>query len=375
MRTLPRPAWWSAFVLPWLLVMVVSAGLLVRDGTPPAALAVALALKLALTALYVRLAMRDALSVEDLGTGPTPAQLGRRIVMLAGMVAVIVALMQRFPGTGMWWYVMFPVIAAGLALPTALAAAAVATLTAAGIVLPWLLEGRLELMLLIELAIGGGAMAVRRLTLTIEELRAAREALARRAVLEERLRFARDLHDLVGHSLSLIALKSELARRLLPAHPDEAAREVRDVEQGARDALRHVRAAVTGYRQPTLAGELDAARELLAAAGIDAEVRAEAALEAPALDALLAWTVRESITNVVRHSRARRCRIVVARGDGRVRVTVEDDGRGVADAVPAGSGLTGLAERAAALGARLDAGPRPEGGFRVQVEAGEVVTA
>jgi len=129
------------------------------------------------------------------------------------------------------------------------------------------------------------------------------------AVIEERMRMARDLHDLLGHTLAMIALKSELAARLVAENPVQAAQEMRDVERAARQTLREVRVVVAGARQPTLQSELDGARQLLEAAGIvyTLEQTAEA-LPAP-VDAVLAWTIREGVTNVIRHSRARWCHI------------------------------------------------------------------
>ena len=205
---------------------------------------------------------------------------------------------------------------------------------------------------------------------TVAELRAAREELARRAVAEERLRFARDLHDLLGHSLSLITLKNELAGKLLPGAPERAAREVREAEEVARRALREVREAVSGYRQPTLGEELIGAREMLAAAGIACRIESGAGPLPRPVDALLAWAVREGVTNVIRHSHARRCSIRTARGDGAVTAEVSNDGRGSPPARKAagGSGLAGLAERVADVaGAAFEAGPLPEGGFRLRV--------
>jgi two-component system sensor histidine kinase DesK len=217
---------------------------------------------------------------------------------------------------------------------------------------------------------------------THQELRAAREEMAGfTAVTEERLRIARDLHDLLGHSLSLIALKSELAGRLVEAAPDRAAAEIRDIEGVARTALREVRETVAGYRQPTLAGELRAARDLLAAAGIAGTLPgAEAAGSLPVVvEAALAWAVREGVTNVMRHSRARRCVIALRRAGERVTVDIRNDDGGpartLAPARPAygpagtqpGGGLRGLDERVRALGGSSESGPLAGGGFRLAV--------
>ncbi|HEX4106652.1 MAG TPA: histidine kinase [Solirubrobacteraceae bacterium] len=199
-----------------------------------------------------------------------------------------------------------------------------------------------------------------------EALYAARTELARVAVAEERVRFARDLHDLLGHSLSLVALKAELSRRLLPDQPEQALVHVRELEGVARQALGEVRDAVGGYRRPTLAGELAGARRAFAAAGIDDAVdHAEVALDVE-VDATLAWAVREATTNAIRHSGARHAWISV-RPDGEdVVVEIADDGRGSSGA-SGGSGLHGLGERAAALGGRIESGMRPGGGFRLRV--------
>jgi two-component system sensor histidine kinase DesK len=214
------------------------------------------------------------------------------------------------------------------------------------------------------------------------ELRAAREEMAATAaVAEERLRIARDLHDLLGHSLSLIALKSELAGRLALQSPERAASEIRDIENAARTALAEVREAIADYRQSTLASELAGARELLAAAGIAYRYEGveSARLELPApVEAALAWTVREGVTNVIRHSHARHCIIRLTRAPTEVAVVIEDDGLGApaADAMGAdGSGLRGLAQRVAAIGGRYEAGPRAGGGFHLAVYAPLSATA
>ncbi len=252
-----------------------------------------------------------------------------------------------------------------------------------------------------------------------EELSEARAELARLAVAQERERFARDLHDLLGHSLSVIALKAELTRRLIPDRPSDAAKEVGEVEQVARTALSEVREAVSGYRQPTLEGELAGARMALSAAGIQANVQRPAISLDPETEAILAWAVREGATNVIRHSGAQHCTVRVTKSLTDAAVEVLDDGVGAAggnsgrgaggpagpddnegrrgpnglprrgdtrpddsrpddagpgDARPGdsrrggGHGLEGLAERAACLHGRVEAGtPAGGGGFRLCV--------
>ncbi|MET8950946.1 sensor histidine kinase [Streptomyces sp. NPDC004393] len=214
--------------------------------------------------------------------------------------------------------------------------------------------------------------AILSLAEAVRELRAAREELARRAVEEERLRFSRDLHDLLGHTLSVIVVKSEAARRLAPRNMEAALAQVTDIESVGRQALTEIREAVTGYREGSLATELDRARSALTAAGIEPRVRRSGAPLAPQAEALLGWVVREAVTNAVRHSGAAHCRITIEGTPERVRLTVDDDGAG-APAQPApegvgGTGLQGLTERLAAAGGSLRAGPSPRGGFTVTAE-------
>ncbi|MER5666771.1 sensor histidine kinase [Streptomyces mirabilis] len=217
--------------------------------------------------------------------------------------------------------------------------------------------------------------AILSLAEAVRELRAAREELARRAVEKERLRFSRDLHDLLGHTLSVIVVKSEAARRLAPRDLDAALTQITDIESVGRQALTEIREAVTGYREGSLTTELDRARSALSAASVDPVVRQSGAPLTPQNEALLGWVVREAVTNVVRHSGATRCEITVEGvPGGHVRLTVTDDGTGTdapatgpAEGV-GGTGLKGLTERLAAAGGSLRAGPSPRGGFTVTAE-------
>ncbi len=206
---------------------------------------------------------------------------------------------------------------------------------------------------------------------TTWELHAARKEIAHLAVETERLRIARDLHDLLGHNLSLIALKSELAGRLVKVAPEQAVAEIGDVENVARTTLQEVREAVASYRQPTLASELHGAREILTAAGIVYQYDDDENMMGnlpTAIEALLAWTVREGVTNVIRHSRAHQCTIRVARDKDTAFVEVADDGVGFdSSSGKQGNGLRGLAERVAALGGQCEAGVGNTGGFQVVV--------
>ncbi len=226
---------------------------------------------------------------------------------------------------------------------------------------------------------------------TLNMLRQTRAELARVAVAEERLRIARDLHDLLGHSLSLITLKAELAGRVLETDTARAGREIGELESVARQALADVRAAVAGYRQPDLAAELAAARQLLTAAGVACLISAPAAARlAPELDAALAWTVMEGATNIVRHAGAEHATFTISAGRSAAVADITDDGSArpagatAQPAVPhaelpartgpalagsglAGSGLAGLAERVHGLGGELVAGAIAPHGFRLRV--------
>jgi two-component system, NarL family, sensor histidine kinase DesK len=226
----------------------------------------------------------------------------------------------------------------------------------------------------VTLSIGGMMLAFGRLISTNLELECARHELARVAVDHERLRFARDLHDLLGHSLSVIALKAELAGRLLREDTDAAAVHVGELEGVARKALSEVRDAVSGYRRPVLAAELDGARMALQAAGIEARLQRTEGLLDPDVESLLAWTVREGTTNVIRHSGASNCRVAIEPGPSETIAEVTDDGCGPGDLTCVGNGLAGLRERVEHLAGRLEAGSGPHGGFclRVTVPIGEI---
>ncbi|UKY55190.1 histidine kinase [Streptomyces inhibens] len=257
---------------------------------------------------------------------------------------------------------------------------------------------------------------------TIQELNTTRQELARSAVEKERLRFSRDLHDLLGHTLSVVVVKAEAVRRLAPRNLDAALAQAADIEAVGRQALTEIREAVTGYREGSLTTELDRARSVLEAAGIEPVVRQAGPPLPPQAGALLGWVVREGITNAVRHSGATRCEIEVHAEEERVRLTITDDGHGpvssgaatahgltwLRDRVPGrdgdpggevtdgvdgtdstvaidgafgpgrtepgrsgpvgGTGLKGLAERLAAAGGTLISGPDGRRGFRVTAE-------
>lgn len=303
----------------------------------------------------------------------------RTIVALAALTLLAMAVNLAFPGDLRWSPLfLYVVVVAGFAFPLQVGLTAVGSATALAAATAFALRSTfspeiqqqfLQMTapgILVLLLLGGGAVAARRLLETTEALRMAREQIAQLAVEEERHRFARDLHDLLGQSLSLIVLKSEVTRRLLPDQPHRATSEVREIEQVARTVLQEVREVVRGYRQPTLATELAGACIALEAANITAQVEQTLGPFSARVEAVLAWTVREGVTNVLRHSQAQCCTIRLLQSREAVRVEIIDDGAGGASWQP-GSGLTGLGERVADSGGQLEANTLPQGGFCLRV--------
>ncbi|MFF3326031.1 sensor histidine kinase [Streptomyces sp. NPDC002889] len=199
------------------------------------------------------------------------------------------------------------------------------------------------------------------------ELREARDVQARLAVAEERLRFGRDLHDVLGRNLAVIALKGELAVQLARRGRPEAVDQMTEVQRIAQESQREVRDVVRGYREADLRSELEGARGVLGAAGIMCTIETGDAELPAAVQSALGWVVREATTNVLRHGDAQRCTISVRVVDGAAVLVVENDGAaGAAGATKTpGSGLTGLRERLSAVDGALEAGPYGGGHFRL----------
>jgi two-component system, NarL family, sensor histidine kinase DesK len=207
----------------------------------------------------------------------------------------------------------------------------------------------------------------------MRQLRQARETVAKLAASEERLRLARDMHDLTGQSLSTITLKSELAAKRLNRLPESPEREaiageMADIAGVSRQTLHDIREAVSGYRRPTLAIETITARTTLEAAGItlddDPGLIMRSGTFDPDAEAALAWCLREAVTNVVRHSGARTCELRLTEGRGEMSLRIADDGKGFSGVPGTGNGLHNMSERLSAAGGALTVEPgRP--GFRL----------
>jgi two-component system, NarL family, sensor histidine kinase DesK len=184
------------------------------------------------------------------------------------------------------------------------------------------------------------------------KLRKANEEIEHLAKVAERERIARDLHDVLGHTLSVITLKSELAGKLIDRDPQRAAREIREVEETSRQALSDVRDAIRGYRSHGLLAELARAKSTLETAGLTVECDAAASVNIPAMqESILSLAVREAVTNIVRHAHARTCRMRLEQQNGSCRLQISDDGRGCNG--NEGNGLRGMRERVEMVGGTL----------------------
>jgi two-component system sensor histidine kinase DesK len=305
-----------------------------------------------------------------LGFGTRPGARTTAKLILLGIVAAFgVGLSAIYTGTtGGWLSLLLYVGAAGCAV------------LAKPVVVVWLF-GMPALLTVIGLAhhqssseIGANAFSVfmacalvftvKQMIGYIDLLRSTRAELAETAVAEERLRFSRDLHELLGHTLTLIVVKAQVVRRLAERDPAAAADAAVDIEQIGRQALVEVREAVTGYRDRAFAAELDGARGALTGAGIEVSITEVGAPLPAVADTIFGWAVREGATNIIRHSGARHCTIVVRRGCAESTLEIRDDGAGkTANGV--GNGLRGLRERLSAAGGTLTAAPATGGGFQL----------
>jgi two-component system, NarL family, sensor histidine kinase DesK len=306
---------------------------------------------------------------------------------VAALAALAVAACVLYGGGGASTLWIFVSSASGLLVPTY--RWAIRTVLACGVCyVIFSLTGHVDradllINLLPTVFVGLAMIGLRRQFDLTAELTRARAEVEALAANEERLRLARDLHDLTGQSLSMVTLKSELAARLLRRLPagadrDRAIAETEEVAAVSRQTLQDIREAVSGYRRPTLAVEMITGRTALESAGItphdDADLIVLSGTFDPDAEAALAWCLREAITNVIRHSGAQNCHVSLARRDRGLSLEVRDDGAGYRTAAPAdtkasdtkasGTGLRGMSERLTAVGGHLEV--RPSGdGFRL----------
>jgi two-component system sensor histidine kinase DesK len=300
------------------------------------------------------------------------ARRGERTVRVALLVLAVLAVIPLALGAPQSFVLLFAyvVAAAGVTLPSWAAVAATCAGAAAGGLWLWAdgaTSATTASYVVAIVAVGWLMAAIGSLMRAYSHLRRAQSDLARMAVAEERLRIAGDLHDLLGHTLSVITLKGELAGRMVKADPERAEAELDDIQRVSREALAEVREAVQGYRRMSIADALDGARAALATAGIECRVENSADGLGADVEDVLAWTVREATTNVLRHSRARECAITLTSGPDGVVLRVDDDGAAAAGVPAASAGLAGIAQRADRLHGSLEAGPRPGGGFGLEL--------
>lgn len=288
-----------------------------------------------------------------------------RIVLVGVMYALGACYLSACGPSTSLAMLAYALTAAVMLLPLA-ASRVIVVLTIATVVgLSWLMDGELdEHSTVVVGLVGLLALSVSRMTRLVGKLASARSEIQTLAVAHERARLARDLHDVLGHNLTAITVKASLARRLLETDQpvDAALSEIRDVEELSRRTLGEVRATVAGQRRMSLPEELASARTALRAAGIEADLPLSAQDVETRLEEPLAFVLREGVTNVVRHSSAHRCSVRF----GRRWVEIVDDG--VGSPGDAGNGLSGLAERLAAVDGTIEAGPLPTGGFRLKAE-------
>ena len=272
---------------------------------------------------------------------------GRRRLLMVAAIAAIGWLLLPFGG--MWSvFLVYAAAAAGFIEPARRAGVVIvgvaAPLAAAGLLAGWPFWYWAPGVFFV-LVIGLSALYGAEIERKNRELTSSRDEVRRLAALAERERIARDLHDLLGHTLTVVAVKADLAGRLLERDSARARAEIDDIRSTARAALGDVRAAVTGMRSATFAGELAEARRALAAAGIALEVDAPPQPLPPAVESVLCFALREGVTNIIRHAGARKARLTLAVADGSARLELADDGRGLDGAE--GNGLAGLRERLA----------------------------
>jgi len=318
---------------------------------------------------------------------PWPGRRRRAVVAAGAMILTNLVLLDLLGlAQPLLWLYPALIVGAGLPAATAIVGVGLTALVAAAPIAPGVTSGGTfpspepfgpSHSILLSIAFAGlGMVAVRQLIARNADLHATRAELADLAVARERERLALELHDLLGRTLSLIAVKAELASRLSAKGDPSAEAELGDVQSLARQAVRDVREAVAGGYAPTVAAELSAARTALHAAGIEPRIDTITTNVDPVHETAIAWALREAVTNVVKHSGARTCHIALDAADGSTLLEIEDDGRGPIGGV-AGAGLGGLADRIHALGGTVEVGPCDGSGFllRVRLSSAEPAAA
>jgi len=351
----------------WLIYLISPVSGLFSGHHGPLWIAAGLAITIVFSASYVTI-------ICNSGRWPRQARRGLAVIALLAALACVV---YGEAWTPLWIYVS---AAAGMVLAAPgygrrMAMYGVLAVGACYVLFSWLAHVGIAqfLAVLLPVVLVGVAMIGFRLQIQLtHELTEAREAVAKLATNEERLRLARDMHDLTGQSLSMITLKSELAAKRLAKLPASAERDVvlgdlGDIGRVSRQTLHDIREAVSGYRRPTLAIEVITARNALDAAGMRLDDDPGLTLRSGTFDAdseaVLAWCLREAVTNVIRHSGAKNCRIRLTERPGELSLEVSDDGRGLSHAhahadapTGKGAGLRGMSERLSTEGGRLSLG-------------------
>ncbi|GAB3575276.1 hypothetical protein GCM10027406_06540 [Leifsonia lichenia] len=338
--------WYPGAVVGLLYQISVLIGLWSSDG--------ALATKVTATALLI---------VVYLGFLLLPPLLWweRESVRVTGIAVYFAFTCLLFPfiGVATTWTWVYVACAAGMLLRSTRTAIGIIAVIGLGQLVAVAIDGSFDdnwFIALVTVSIGVMMAAFARQIESLRALRQAQGEIARLAVIEERARFSRDMHDVLGHSLTVVTVKSELARRLVAIDPAKAEEEIADIERLSRSALADLRAAVAGYREMSLSTELAAAQAALAAADIEAHLPRNGDGVDPELRELFGWVLREGVTNVIRHSGSRNCWVTVTSDT----LQIDDDGRGMA-AVGA-VGVVGLGRGGVGAGDGRSAGDRGAGG-------------
>jgi two-component system sensor histidine kinase DesK len=283
---------------------------------------------------------------------------GRTLVLVILLTCLIGTLWSRHNFGASTFFIFACAMCSGIRSPRQAYATLLGILmlaVLAGLGLP--AHGRDFLMpvLIVGTLLGLGKIMDARLQRSRDQLLRKQEEVEQMATIAERERISRDLHDLLGHTLSLITLKAELAGKLFERDPDACRREIGDIERSARAALSEVRSAVSGYRQTGFAHELAGARASLAAASIELHAEVQAFALPAAAENVMSLALREAVTNIVRHAGATSCRLSLALEGGVIALRIADNGATLASgaAIRHGNGLTGMQERLAALGGKL----------------------